>query len=160
MTSYSILLFLHILAVILGLGATFAFPFIQAVGDRNGVVGARLAIRTIKRIEDSFVLPGAVLVFLFGLGLIFNDQTGYDDDMPAWLSIAVVWFIIAFVVAVLVQRRNENRALSILEGTSDGADLPAEYTAVSRQLQMVGGLLAISVIAIAFLMVWGREHGF
>jgi hypothetical protein len=36
----------------------------------------------------------------------------------------------------------------------DSAPLPEGYKPIAMQMQIVGGLLGLSVIAIAFLMVW------
>lgn len=160
MDSYRIQLLLHILAVIVGLGVPFAYPFLQAFGERNGVAATRFALRSIERVENFVVYPGAVLVFLFGLGLIFDDQTGYKDDFPAWLTVAVTWFVIAFAVSFFVQRRNVKRALEALEGVPDGPALPAAYEPIGKQMQIVGGLLGLSIVGITFLMVWGTEGGF
>jgi len=160
MDFYRIMLFLHILAVVVGLGATFAYPFMQATAERSGVPATRFVLRAMLRIEHFVVYPGAALIFLFGLGLIFSDQTGYDEDFPGWLMWSITWYVIAVGVGVLVQRRNIKRALVVLDGAQDGDSLPAAYEPISKQMQIVGGLLGLSVIGIAFLMVWGREGGF
>lgn len=160
MDSYRILLFLHILAALVGLGATFAFPFLQAFAQRNGVAATRMALRAMSRIEKLLVIPGAALVLLFGIGLIFNDTTGYSDDMPRWLEISIVWFVIAFAVAGFVQRRTVDAAIESLEGVADGPELPDAYKPLGQRIQIVGGLLGLSVLGILFLMVWGREGGF
>lgn len=159
MESYRLLLFLHVLSVVVAFGVTFAYPFLQAAAERQGVETTRFVLRAIDRIEKVVVYPGSALVFLFGAGLIFDDRTGYKDDFPGWLMAAITWYILAVVVAVFVQRPNVKRAMALLEGAPDGA-LPAEYDPIGKRMQMVGGLLALSVIGIAFLMVWGREGGF
>ena len=103
MASFRILLFLHIASVI-ALGATFAYPFIQALAERQGAGVTRFALQAIKRTNMYFVHPAMVLIFVFGLGLIFSDQTGYKDDMPVWLTIAIVWYLAAVGIAVFVLR--------------------------------------------------------
>ena len=152
--SYRLLVWLHVVAVIVGLGVTFVYPFLQGFAERRGVQATRFALQFSQRLETIAVWPGAALVFLFGLGLIFNDYPGYKDDMPTWLNVAVLWFLVAVAVAVFVQRRNVIAGIKALEGVPDGPNLPAAYLAVSKRLQMVGGLLGLSVIGITFLMVW------
>ena len=154
MTSYRILIFLHVTAVIVGLGVTFVYPFLQAFSEKRGVGAVRLSLQFGKWLEDHVVWPGAALVLLFGIGLIFSDQTGYKDDMPAWLSAALVIYILALVVAWFVQRRNVKNALAALEGVADDAPLPAAYVAVGKKLQMVGGTLGLAIVVITFLMTY------
>ena len=154
MTSFKILLFLHIVAVIVGLGVTFVYPFLQAFSERRGTGAIRLALQFGKQLEDRVVWPGAALVLLFGIGLIFSDQTGYKDNMPGWLSAAIAIYVLALIVAWFVQRRNVKNALAALDGVPDDAPLPAAYVAVGKRLQMVGGMLGLAIVVITFLMVY------
>lgn len=158
--SYRLLLYLHILTAIVALGVTFAFPFLQSFAEKNGVVATRFAHRAIRRITLFVVYPGAALVFLWGLGLIFEHETGYKDDFPAWLMIAIMLFIAIVVLDVLYTRRQVEAAIQSLEGVPDGAELPAAYRTIASRIQAVGGLEGLGVVVIAFLMVWGRERGF
>lgn len=154
MDSYKLLLFLHIAAATVGLGLTFAYPFLQAAAERSGVVATRFLLQATLRIEKIAVVPGAVIVLLMGVGLIFDDGTGYKDDFPTWLMIAIPWYLAIFAVAILVQSKNVAKAIGALEGVPDNAPLPAAYVALGKKIQMVGGLLGLSIIGILFLMVW------
>jgi hypothetical protein len=154
MDSYKIQLFLHVAVAIVALGATFAMPFLQGWGEQRGVGATRMALEFNHYLEKVLVIPGAILLFLFGVGLIFDDATGYKDDFPVWLMIAIAWYIAAFAIAALYQRRNVNEALATLEKVEDDGDFPPAYMAASRRIQITGGFLAFSTIAITFLMVW------
>ncbi len=156
MTAYKIQLVLHVAAVVVALGSTFSFPFLQAFGERQGVAATRLVLKATHQIENLLVIPGAVLVFVLGLGLIFdtNGPNRYKDDMPAWLTVSLVWYILTFATAVLVQRRQISAAIGTLEGVADGPELPAAYKPLSTRIQALGGLLGLSVIGIAALMLW------
>lgn len=154
MESYKLLKFLHIAIVIIAFGSTFAMPFIQGFAERQSVRYARFAQQFFQRLEKMVIIPGAVLVFIFGLGLYFNDQTNYNDDNPAWLSISMAWFIVAFLVGLFIQRKNVDEALRALDNAPDDGPLPEGYTKAARKEQIVGGLLGLSIIGIAFLMVW------
>lgn len=147
-------LFIHIAAVIVGLGATFALPVMQGFAERSGVAATRFMLHFSHRLENFITIPGAIVVFIFGGLMIGNGNLPYKDDMPAWLIISIIWFLAAFAAAFFVQRRQINAALKTLEGVPDGAALPEAYTAISKRIQMVGGLLGLSIIGIAFLMVW------
>ena len=160
MASYRILLTLHILAVVLGLGVTFVYPFLQGFAERRGPGPTRFMLQFARRLEFIVVYPGAALVFLFGLALIFDDQTGYSDDMPTWLTVSIVWYVLAIGVSVFFQQRNISRALESLEGVADSAPMPDAYRTHGVRIQMVGGLLGLSVIGILVLMVFGRTGAF
>jgi uncharacterized membrane protein len=152
--SYDIQRFLHIGVIIVALGATFALPFAQGLGEKRGVGATRFAHELGQRLEKFLIIPGAVIVFLTGIGLIFEEATPYDDDFPAWLGVGIAWFLVAFAVAIFIQRRNGQKALKTLEGLPDNAELPEDYKPIGKQMQMVGGLLGLSVIGITLLMIW------
>lgn len=154
MESYKIQLFLHIAAVIVALGATFAIPVLHAWAERRGVGPTRMALQFSHHLEKVVVIPGAVLVLLFGIGLIFDDATGYKDDFPWWLGVAIAWFVAAFAVAVFVQKANVDKAIATLDRVEDDGDFPPSYMNAAARVKVTGAVLAISTIAIAFLMVW------
>lgn len=163
MDVFRVLLFLHIVAVIVGFGVTFSYPFLQAFAERNGVSATRFWLRAMQRLDRMVVYPGAVLVLVFGVGLIFSDHNSFGGDageMPGWLMGSIAWYAVVMVVSVAVVRRDVQDALRVLEGVHVDGSFPAEYLSLSRRIQIVGGLLGVSVLGIAYLMVWGREGGF
>ncbi|WP_322794878.1 hypothetical protein, partial [Tepidiforma sp.] len=64
MESYKLLLFLHLGGVMVGLGATFAFPLLQAMTEAQGVAATRLGLHITHRIENLVVNPAVVVLFL------------------------------------------------------------------------------------------------
>lgn len=154
MNSYNLLLFLHVLAVIVAFGVTFAWPFLQAAAERQGTGATKFALNLIKRVDRMITIPGAVLIALFGIGLIFDDALNYNEDMPAWLELSITLFVITFVVGVAVQHRTVLQAIRVLEPVPDDAPLPETYTPLGKRMQMVGGMLGLAIIVITFLMTW------
>lgn len=153
MNSHEINVFLHIAAVVVGLGVTFVFPFLQGFAQRKGVAATRFAFQFGNRLMKIVVYPGAALVAVFGVALIFDDQTGYKDDFPTWLMWSVTWYVVVVLVSLFVQDPATKKAQKILEATADDAELPAEYLALGKRIQMVSGLLGLSVLGIMLLMV-------
>jgi hypothetical protein len=154
MSSYKLLLFLHVVTVIVGLGLTFSYPFLQGFAERQGVAATRFVHQFTLRLDKMVVYPAAAVLFVFGLGLMFDDHTGYKDDFPAWLMVAIPWFLGAVAVSVFVQRKNMHAAVKALENVPDGKDLPAAYAPIGKRIQVIGGLLGLSIVVITFLMVW------
>jgi len=155
MDDFRVLLLLHVVIVVVALAVTFAYPLMPALAEQNGVAATRFTLKLMHKVEDFVVLPGALLLFVVGAGLVVadNGSAAYKDDFPIWLGIAIAWFVAAFTVAVLVQRRNLVTALRSLEHVPDGPALPDDYVPVGKRMQLVGAALGLSIIGITFLMV-------
>ncbi len=157
MDTFDILLFLHVAAAIVALGATFSYPFLQGFAERRGVAATRLVFEAIERIEKLLVFPGGALVFIFGLGLIMTSKApeDYKKEMPIWLTVAIAWYLVTYAVAFFVQRRQIMQAVAVLEGLPDSPELPAAYQPIGKRIQVVAGLLGVSIVGITLLMVLG-----
>jgi uncharacterized membrane protein len=56
------------------------------------------------------------------------------------------------VLSWFVQQASRRRSRAARRARN--AALPAAYTEIAKKIQMVGGILGLSVIGILFLMVW------
>jgi uncharacterized membrane protein len=151
--AYKALVFLHVAAIVIALGSTFALPVLQPMAAHQGIPALRFALRFTHRLEQVIVGPGSGIALLTGIALIFNDRTGYKDDFPTWLLISAVWFVVAAVVANTFQARNVRRAIELVEATPDAGPPPAELGPEAKRKQLTGQLLAHSTIGIKYLMV-------
>jgi hypothetical protein len=86
--------------VIIAFGPTIAFPFIAAHAAKEPMHG-NFALRVSEWISSKVVEPGAVFVFLMGVGLIITK--GYNPLEQLWVGLAIVLFLITFTYANLVQ---------------------------------------------------------
>ncbi len=96
----TLFLYLHISGVIIAFGPSIAFPFIAAHAAREPMHG-NFALRVSEWISSKVVEPGAVFVFLMGVGLIITK--GYNPLEQLWVGLAIVLFLITFTFANLVQ---------------------------------------------------------
>jgi Predicted integral membrane protein (DUF2269) len=146
----------HILLVIVAFGPTFTFPGIAAMA-RKDPAHAIAYSKVIHFVEQRMTLPLAVLVPLFGTGLIY---TGHIDLWKSeWLVISIVLFIAAFFFALLVQLPNSTKMVDVLTGMPPGppppgAQPPAEVADLGKKLQFGGMYLTASVLVILILMIW------
>ncbi|MEX2081649.1 MAG: DUF2269 family protein [Dehalococcoidia bacterium] len=151
---YRLLLFFHIGAAVLGLGVTFAYPFLQSAAERSGTGAVRFTMQMFDRLDKLVVYPAAALIVAFGVGLIFSDVTGYSDDFPVFLMVAIPLFLVTWLLSLFVQRPIYLAALRTLDGVPDDAPLPEAYGPLGQRVQMVGGLMGLTIVVIIFLMVW------
>jgi hypothetical protein len=155
-TWFQLWLILHIIAVIIAFGPTFAFGMIATLGQRDPAHGG-FAAEVIDTIERRMTIPIAVVVPLLGTALIFTGH--FDLWKSEWLWISTVLFTIAFFFALLVQNRNSATLVRILKSMPPGppppgTEPPAEVAALGKRLMMGGIFLSIMVLTITVLMVW------
>ena len=96
----TLFLYLHISGVLIAFGPSIAFPFIAAHAAKEPQHG-NFALRVSEWISSHVVEPGAVFVFLMGVGLIITK--GYNPLVDLWVGLAIVLFLATFGFANLVQ---------------------------------------------------------
>jgi Predicted integral membrane protein (DUF2269) len=156
-------LVMHILGVILAFGPNIVMiPLIATMGRKYPRYSA-FAAEIIHVFEVRVAIPVAVLIALFGVGLIYTADI--DLWKSEWLVLSIVLYIGAFFFASTIQIRNSGRFVELLQsmppppepGVPPGPEVsgpPPEVAALARKLQLGGMYLTFSVIAILVLMIW------
>ena len=106
----SIFLFLHIGGAIAAFGPTIALPLIAAMA--SAMPHGNFALRVTQLLTARVVEPGAVFVFLMGLGLILT--RGWNPFTTLWLGLAIIVFLITLGFSVFVQRPTINRMVEMI----------------------------------------------
>lgn len=154
----SIFLFLHIGGAIAAFGPTIAFPLIGARAAQEPMHG-NFALRVSEFITTRLVEPGAVFVFLMGLGLIWTK--GWNPFTTLWLGLAIILFLLTLGFSVFVQARTVRRMIAL---TATPPPPPAEgqgppgpppgFMELQQRAAQGGQLLTVMLLGILFLMVF------
>jgi uncharacterized membrane protein len=150
-TAYNVSVFIHVAAVVIGFGATFAesvmFPVAMRVGKQHLPYVHELQI-TINRY---FAGPALLVIVLTGFY-----QVGKGD----W-SLGDFWIAATLVIAVVLGGMNgayfipSDRRLGamVTRELLAGGDLSEEYQRRARAQGMMGALAGLLVVIAVFLMV-------
>jgi uncharacterized membrane protein len=146
----------HILAAIVAFGPAFSFALIATQGQKEPQHAA-FAAELIHTLSARVVIPVALVVGVFGIGLIFTAHV--DLWGSEWLLIALALYIAAIAFSIFVQLPRGGRLAEMLSAMPPGppppgTPPPAEIVAQAKQLQFGGIYLTLSVVAIVVLMVW------
>src|SRR5688500_5394199 len=106
----TLFLYLHISGVIIAFGPTIAFPFFAARAAKEPMHG-NFVLSASEFISSRVVEPGAVFVFLMGVGLIIT--RGYNPLEQRWVGLAIILFLITFAYANLVQGPTVKRMIAL-----------------------------------------------
>jgi uncharacterized membrane protein len=157
-TSYDFSVFLHITAVMVGFGATFAesvmFPVAMKMSARNLPYVHRLQLT----INQFFALPAFVVVL--ATGIYQMDEGGWDYG-DLWVSATLTIVIVIGLVLIFFFIPVDRRLLPMIEkAIADAgerelqlADLPPTYQRLGRAEGIVGAILGILLIVAIYLMV-------
>jgi hypothetical protein len=158
---YQALLFLHILAMIVGFGSTFVYPFLGAEAkQRRGIEAKALSeagLGTAKIITTPVIYAGGALGLLLGI-------VGPWDFGDVWLSGAIVVFLASVIFAAFVHVPNLARMNAIIAELATTGPPPAgaggpppgaaELEKRGKDAARNGGILHLSLVVLLYLMIW------
>jgi len=141
-TSYQIVLVLHLLAVVIGLGAVTLGAVFAAQVRRNPGPGARLLVETqvrMTKLAGWFVLA----IPVFGFGLVGLSDHAYSLSQSwVWQSL-VVWVLVMGVLHGMVLASGR-KLLAALDGA--GSAEPAAVAGLVQRLAVGTGLVGLLTI--------------
>jgi len=159
---YEVVLAIHIMAVVIAFGVTFAYPIMFAVAAKHDPRSLPLVHRIEYTVERMLINPGLGLVLLAGIYLASKGH--YWSDFFVQWGLAAVVVIGALIGAVMIPtaKRAEliaARDLAAIEagtpggpGADSSIEMSEEYRALVRRLSTVGSLLSLLVLATIAIM--------
>jgi uncharacterized membrane protein len=151
-TTYNVVLAIHIMAVVVAFGVTFAYPIMFAIAAKHDPRSLPVLHR-IERVVDRVLVNGALVIVLgAGIYLASEDHLWKEFFVQWGLGAAIV--IGALVGAVMIP--TSKKAQETIErdlAAGDGAQ-SAEYRGLTRRLAIVGSLLsALVLVTILFMAI-------
>jgi hypothetical protein len=154
-SAYEIGLAVHVMAVVIAFGVTFAYPIMFAVGARADPRSLPVLHRVEYTIERLLINPALLLVLIAGIYLA--------SEGHRWSEFFVQWGLAATIViggavgAVMIptaKRAEELAASAVAAAGGEVPDLGEEYRVAVRRLSVVGALLsALVLVTILFMVV-------
>ncbi len=165
---YEVILAVHIMAVVIAFGVTFAYPIMFAVTARHDPRSLPLVHRIEYTVERMLINPGLGVVLLAGIYLASKGH--YWSDFFVQWGLAAVVVIGGLIGAVMIPTAKRAEVVAardlaaIAAGGASGAgaggtgvaeppaQLSDEYRALARRLSSVGSLLSLIVLVTIVFM--------
>lgn len=150
-TGYELGKFIHVLAVVVGLGVTFAYGLFMGFADKFAPRSSATMLRA-SQISDRFIVtPALIVILLTGIYMVSE----VDFDNASWISVG---FIAVFVLLGMVHgffRPRTRKAIEIAESEPAGTDEPhgPEYQRLAKQMALGGQIAGLIVAVTIFFMV-------
>ena len=151
---YDVVKWLHVAAVVVGLGATFAYGVFIAVAAKSARRSMPGIIAGIQATDRMLVIPGLVLILVTGIYMTI-DLWDFGYFFITWGMLAV---IILFAMGAFVFGPNEEKARVAaeqdVERTPTGeVEFGSEFNRLNGILGKAGPLAGVIVIATVYVMV-------
>ncbi len=153
-SAFEIVLALHVMAVVVAFGVTFAYPVMFAVGAKASPRSLPVLHRVEYTTERWLVNPGLLVVFVAGIYLA-SESHQWSAFFVQW-GFAAVFVIGAVVGAVMIPtaKKAEQAAERDIAAAGDGeVSFGEEYQGLVRRLSLVGGSLSLLVLLTILFMV-------
>lgn len=145
MQPWQILKLVHILSVIVALGAnlTYAYWLARAGRDRDRLV---FVIESIGRLDRRVANPAYIVAFLAGAGIVL---TGPFSFQTPWVSAAIVLYMLVALLGITVYAPTVRGQLALARADPTSS----EYGAAARRSRLIGLGVTGLVLVIVALMV-------
>jgi uncharacterized membrane protein len=144
---YKVLLFLHVLSVIVGLGPTFALPGLMKLrGDAPSP-----AVLRVEYVISRYASIGVGVILLTGLGLISESPAVFIGGFgeARWLHISIALFVIYAGLGTGFAAPRMRKAAQAAEA-SNAAEVRRLLDPLDK---VVGPILGLLLAAILYLML-------
>ena len=153
-SAYEIVLAVHVMAVVVAFGVTFAYPIMFAVTARSDPRALPLMHRVEYTIARTLTNPVLGLVLIAGIFLA-SDGHQWGQFFVAWgvAAVVVIGAVVGSVLIPTAKRAEATAERDIAAGTVDPVEMSGEYRMLTRRLQVVGTLLSLLVLVTILFMV-------
>lgn len=153
---YDISVFVHVTAVVVGFGATFAlalaFPVAVSLDPRHLPYVHRLS----RAVNQRLATPALVVILLTGIYQTTDGDWGFDEPwISATFAIVIALGALTGAYFIPTDRRLEAMAARELAESAPGrrAELSEDYQRRARTEGMLGGVAGVLIVVAIFLMV-------
>ncbi len=150
---YDVVKWLHITAVVVGLGATFAYGIFIAAAAKSEPRSMPGVIAGIQATDRMLIGPGVGLIILTGVYMTI-DRWEFSDFFVGWGILAV---IILGAMGGLVFTPNEAKASAAAKrdveaATGDDVEFSPEFNQVNGKLARAGMLAGLIIVLSVYVM--------
>jgi hypothetical protein len=152
---YDVMIWLHVAAVIVGFGATFAYPIFQAFAERTSPRSVPAVMRAMHKSDMYLVTPAMLIILGAGIYLVLEGPFDWSDT---FVGVGLAGIVVLFGLAHTFFRHHEHKLIELAErdiaaaGSGD-VQLSDEYWGYSKRVALVGTLASLFVLVIAFFMI-------
>jgi uncharacterized membrane protein len=150
-TAYNVGLFIHVLAVVLAFGPTFAYGIFIGFADTNAPASVPAMLRAVNLTNLYLVTPAMVVVLAAGIYLLAKGDISASES---WVTVGFIAIIALFGLVHGYFGPRTRKGIDLAErDLAAGGELSPEYRSLSAQMARVGQVTGLIVAVTIFFMV-------
>jgi uncharacterized membrane protein len=154
-TFYATVVFVHVVAVVVGFGPTFVYPILWRSARNRFPRSLPYMLRTMEKVGKAVIGPASLLILISGIYLVAK---GPYDFSASFVQVAFLILIVLILAGPLYFGRTEEKLAGLAErdiaASGDGeVALSAEFDSLFKQLMVVGRLTSVAILVALFFMV-------
>jgi uncharacterized membrane protein len=150
-TAYNLGLFIHILAVVVAFGPTFAYGIFIGFAEARAPASTPAVLRAVDMTNRFMVTPALILVLAAGIYLMIK---GDFDAGESWITVGFVAIVLLFGLLHGFFLPQGRKAVDVAErDLAAGNELSPDYLALSARIARVGQLAGLIVVVALFFMI-------
>jgi uncharacterized membrane protein len=155
-TFYDVVKFVHVVAVVVAWGVTFAYPVLMRAAERQDPRALPYFWHTVTRIGFVIVGPGAFLILATGVVMVIDSEAFGFGTLFVTVGLTAIIVLIAFGPLFFTpaeRKLAEAAERDIAAAGPREVVLSEDYQAASRRYALVGNLNALIILVAIFFMV-------
>lgn len=150
-TAYNVGVFIHVVAVVVGLGATYAYPVVLAWVERFAPEAVPATYGALQRCDRLLVTPSLIVILLAGFYVV---SEGELDLGESWISLGIFTVIVVLGMTHAYFAPRWRKGIELAErDLKAGGELSPEFKANSKQMAIAGMGMSLLVLVTIFFMV-------
>lgn len=152
---YDIVLWLHVSAVVVGLGSTFVYGVLLAVAGRSAPRSLPGVLAGLQANDRSLVTIGSVVILATGIYLA-ADSWNFSAFFISWGFVAII-VLLGLTHAFFLP--NERRAQEAAErdiraaGAGESVEFGDEFNRANRRMAIMGPVAGLIILLTVYVMV-------
>jgi len=148
-TGYSVGVFIHILAVVLAFGPTFAYGIIFSILPKHPRAAPAL-FDAIRKVDNYLVNPAMLVVLLAGIYVMAD---GNWDGSETFITVGFLAIVVLLGMQHAFFRPQGRKAQELAErDLKNGDSFSAAFEEVTRRLSTAGPIAGLIVVVTIFFM--------
>ena len=148
---YDVVVFFHILAVVIGIGPTFAYAAYLATAGREGGQAIPVIGRTMIFWDRTVNTAAMTLILLTGIYLASDGPYGAGSFFISW-GFVVIILLLGITHGYFIPKTRQAVELAERDLANPDGKLSAEFDALNSQVAKVGTAVGILVILTIYVM--------